>query len=169
MNVEEWSRSTRAVTFALVAAASACAAPGAGRPLGLETMSVRGVIATTGAGDASHPVLTVTSDDRSATVDAFDDDQVEASVRTIVGSRVAGIAIDRLNGDAQLHIDARVNDDRRDRPLYVIDGVPLAADYGLKIPSSSVARIQLLTESLATRAYGPRAKGGVVLVTLRAH
>jgi TonB-dependent Receptor Plug Domain len=167
MTVEGWSRGSRLLVFAFVAVASGCYAPRASRSLGMEALLVQGAAAPSTAALADRQVISVASERSSVTVDALDDAQVESSVRTIVSSRVPGIAIERVNGHSQLHIDARVNDDRRDRPLFVIDGVPLAADYGVMIASLNLARIDLVTDTLLTRLYGPRAKAGLVLVSLR--
>jgi hypothetical protein len=168
MTVEGWRRSARALTMMFVTVTAGCYAPRASRSLGMEALPAQGAV-TSGGGTAvsDRQVLSVTSERSSAQVDPRDDAQVESAVREIVGSRVPGIAIERINGRSQLHIDARVNDDRRDRPLFVIDGVPLAADYGLTIASLNVSRIDLVTDSLSISAYGPRAKAGVVLVSLR--
>lgn len=54
-----------------------------------------------------------------------------------------------------------------ERPLFVIDGVPLADDYTVKIDVPKIARIDVLTDSLVTHAYGVRGARTVVLVTLR--
>lgn len=167
MTVEEWSRSSRAVVLMLVAATAGCYAPRASRSFSLEALPVQGAMETAAPTGADRQVVSVTSERTSATVNAHDDTQLESSVRTIVASRVPGIAIERVNGHSQLHIDARVNDDRRDRPLFVIDGVPLAADYGVTIASANLSRIDLVTDTLSTRLYGPRAKSGLVLVSLR--
>ena len=167
MTVEGWRRSSHSLMFVLVTVASGCATPRAWRSFGMEALPVQSAASSAGSGAPDHQVLSVTSERSSAVVDAHDDAQVESSVRTIVGSRVPGIAIERINGRSQLHIDARFNDDRRDRPLFVIDGVPLAADYGVTIAAVNVARIDLVTDSLSTSVYGPRAKAGLVLVSLR--
>lgn len=167
MTVEGWRRSARALTIVFVTVASGCYAPRASRSLGVEALPAQGAAASGGTTESDRQVLSVTSERSSALVDARDDAQMESVVQKIIGSRVPGIAIERINGRSQLHIDARVNDDRRDRPLFVIDGVPLAADYGLTIASLNVARIDLVTDSLSISAYGPRAKAGLVLVSLR--
>jgi hypothetical protein len=106
MTVEGWRRSSHSLMFVFVTVASGCATPRAGRSFGMEALSVQSAASSGASGAPDHQVLSVTSERSSAVVDPHDDAQVESSVRTIVGSRVPGIAIERINGRSQLHIDA---------------------------------------------------------------
>ena len=168
MSVEGWRRSSGTALFAIASLVSGCYGAGAGRSLGFAEVPLRTApVAPRANDDADRQTITVASDKASKKADLFDDNQVESAFKEIIGSRVAGITIQRTADGASLHIDARANDDRRNRPLFVIDGVPLAADYGVTIPTLNLARVDLLTDSTSTSAYGPRATSGVVLVTLR--
>jgi len=107
----------------------------------------------------------MTSEVLSLTVSAQDDDKIVSSLRTIGATGF----VDRVRGAGRLHFKGRETNARGVAPLVVIDGVPLDEDFGVSIAVLSVARVDVMTDSVATSPYGPRGRAGVVLVTLRPH
>src|SRR5471030_2897235 len=82
----------------------------------------------------------VSSDQDVVTVDGEDDTQLDVARRTIVASHVAGVWFDHAAGVARLHLNRATREVQLQRPLFVIDGVPLADDYTLTIPVRNIAR-----------------------------
>src|SRR5690606_23626591 len=100
--------------------------------------------------------------------------------------RLAGVAITTENGlpggNVSVSIRGRGSVAAGNSPLYVIDGVPFAADplhrnissgaNGAVSPfniidPSSIASIEVLKDADATAIYGSRAANGVVLITTK--
>jgi hypothetical protein len=52
-------------------------------------------------------------------------------------------------------------------PLYVVDGVPVDADYYASLDPSMIKNEQMMDASKATSLYGQAAAGGAVVVTLK--
>lgn len=152
----------RSITVLSAAAATgllpACSTVPATRALRVEAQSA-GTILPQG------PLISMTSEDTSVTVNAWDDDGIASSLRS-VGAK---IAVDRVRGVGQLRFQAHGTNARIGAPLIVIDGVPLDEAFEVRIAASKVARVDVMRDTLATRPYGPRGRDGVVLVTLRPH
>ena len=117
--------------------------------------------------DESVTALQVTSDEASASIKSGDDAELGDALRTIVGNGSPSITLDRTGGPSRLVFNKPPASAAVERPLFVIDGVPLADDYTVKIEVPKIARIDVLTDTLATHAYGVRGARAVVLVTLR--
>ena len=149
---------------AVVGLLPACSSvPGSTRALRFESPGSAG--ATEPGGTADGPVISMTSEALSLTVSAQDDDKIVSSLRTIGASAT----VDRVRGVGRLHFKGRDLNARGVPRLVVIDGVPLDEDFGVSIAAPSVARVDVMTDSIATSPYGPRGRAGVVLVTLRPH
>ena len=52
-------------------------------------------------------------------------------------------------------------------PLYVVDGTPVTQTQLDAISPSQIEKINIAKDSLSRAAYGPRAKNGVVFITMK--
>ena len=145
--------------------------PSAAQAMLAQPMSTQAMPARLLAGGTVHddaaPALQVASDEASASIPSGDDAQLAAALNTIVGKRTTSVTLDRTEGVSRVLFNKPPTNAGSERPLFVIDGVPLADDYTVKIQVPNIARIDLLTDSLVTHAYGVRGTRAVVLVTLR--
>jgi TonB-dependent SusC/RagA subfamily outer membrane receptor len=107
--------------------------------------------------------ITLTSDLTTAVVDANDSRQVAQGVRSVIASQVAGVDVVDDSTGSHLRIGA-ASIASNFAPLFVIDGVPLADGFALRILTRSLERIDVFRDSASTAPYGFRAAHGVVLI-----
>lgn len=111
------------------------------------------------------------------------------SLQDAIEARVPGLFISEANGTAgsakMVSLGGMHSIQGNNLPLYVVDGVPLAADGFLSpigsgsaqgpgganslnfITPENIASIEVLQDAAATSIYGSRASNGVILVTLK--
>ena len=157
------------LSLAAVGVLSACAVPAANGAMRFEAAAgpLASLVGTPSSTDDGVPMLQVTSDETTMTVDARDGAQVASAVHTLIGSRVAGVSVDRAGGVTRLMLDGTAADQQGARALFVVDGVPMSEDFRVTILVSKIAALDVLTDAQETRSYGPRGQAGVVSVTLR--
>jgi len=63
--------------------------------------------------------------------------------------------------------DVNMDAEKPQSPLYIIDGVPVDADYFQSLDPSAIKSMDVLKDAASTGVYGSRASNGVVLVTLK--
>jgi len=126
-------------------------------------------------------IYTVTNSERDHTPSGSPQDM-------LVG-KVPGLSISQLNGVAgaayRLMLGGQHSIQGNNRPLLVVDGVPLAQDGALDaigtgsaqgpgganslnfIDPENIASIEILKDAAATSIYGSRASNGVIIITLK--
>lgn len=89
----------------------------------------------------------------------------------LIASRLAGVRlVRRPDGSVSLRIRDAGNLNGDGEPLFVVDGMPLAASTRLDfLNPNDVARVELLKDPASTAAYGLRGVNGVILITTRRH
>jgi TonB-dependent SusC/RagA subfamily outer membrane receptor len=82
---------------------------------------------------------------------------------------VAGLNIDQNTAGAnfQLHIRGTKSITADNKPLYVVNGVPMDAGSIGDIDPSSIKDMQVLKDANATAIYGSRGNNGVIVITLK--
>jgi hypothetical protein len=112
---------------------------------------------------ASRSTLTLFTESGSTVVDASD----SAAVRAILASiaqRAPELTVELDTGERYLRLTPRSQFGDYER-LFVVDGVPVANGFRLKIKASSLERVEVIDDSLSKIGYGPRASAGVVLIS----
>jgi len=92
------------------------------------------------------------------------------NAQQFIQGRAAGVQVQQTSGDlnGRFSITVRgLNSTGTNGPLYVIDGVPLAAESFSTINPSEIASIDILKDASATAIYGSRASNGVVVITTK--
>jgi TonB-dependent SusC/RagA subfamily outer membrane receptor len=82
---------------------------------------------------------------------------------------VAGLNVDQNTAGAnfQLHIRGTKSITADNKPLYVVNGVPMDAGSIGDIDPSSIKDMQVLKDANATAIYGSRGNNGVIVITLK--
>ena len=171
MVTPEFRRRIARASLLALGGSAGCSGVRLAHPASVQAMSAQAMPARLQTGGTLHdgatPALQVTSDEASASIPSGDDAQLDAALSTIVGKRTTSVTLDRTESVSRVLFNKPPTNAGSERPLFVIDGVPLADDYSVKIQVPNIARIDLLTDSLVTHAYGVRGTRAVVLVTLR--
>lgn len=93
------------------------------------------------------------------------------SVEQALQGRVSGVKVKRNSGDPKgnfgINIRGINSTSNGGQPLYVVDGVPLAAGTLTNINPSDIQTIDILKDASATAIYGSRAANGVVMITTK--
>lgn len=141
-----------AVAFAcLVIAATACASGGAA------------------AGDVSPtPANTPAPALRNVVTSAMLADAGDNPIEKVIADHIAGVRLDRSSdGYLMLRIRGTTSWTSEAQPLYVLDGMPLSANFGgplSGINKLDIDRIQVLKDAASTALYGVRGASGVVII-----
>lgn len=88
----------------------------------------------------------------------------------LINGRFAGVHVERTGAGLSVRIRGTSSFLGNGEPLFVVDGVPLAAPAGtalLAIDARNVKRIDILKDAGSTAIYGSRGANGVVLITTR--
>jgi TonB-dependent SusC/RagA subfamily outer membrane receptor len=105
--------------------------------------------------------------ERGVGADRLDAAPVAQAEELLVG-RFPGVRVTRLtNGTLSVQIRGATTIHGNNEPLYVIDGLPIAAGAGglVGINPNDIQRIQVLKDVGSTAFYGVRGANGVVLIT----
>ncbi|WPP51979.1 SusC/RagA family TonB-linked outer membrane protein [Catalinimonas niigatensis] len=84
--------------------------------------------------------------------------------------RAAGVQVQQRGGDLDGNFGILirgVNSTGLNGPLYVVDGIPLAAELSSTINPNDIASLNILKDASATAIYGSRASNGVVVITTK--
>jgi TonB-dependent starch-binding outer membrane protein SusC len=147
------NNSSRTVAI-LVLAVSAAACGGSGRP---ETAPAP----TRPEGSSSATASTVTAETIEKTP------QTE-SVEKILAGRVAGVTVGRApDGGISVRIRGSSSVYGNNEPLYVLDGMPIAAGPGGSLQGVNphdIESIRVLKDPADTAMYGARGANGVIVI-----
>jgi TonB-dependent SusC/RagA subfamily outer membrane receptor len=105
--------------------------------------------------------------ERGTGADRLDGTPVSQAEELLVG-RFPGVRVTRLsNGALSVQIRGATSIHGTTEPLYVVDGLPIAAGSGglVGINPNDIQRIQVLKDVGSTAFYGVRGANGVVLIT----
>ncbi len=93
------------------------------------------------------------------------------SLEQALQGRISGVKVKRNSGDPKgnfgVNIRGMNSTSNGGQPLYVVDGVPLAAGTLTNINPSDIASLDVLKDASATAIYGSRAANGVVMITTK--
>lgn len=94
-----------------------------------------------------------------------------ASVEDVLQGRVAGANVRLESGQpgqaATVVIRGRTSFQENTEPLYIVDGMPVNANYFAKINSDDINSMRVLKDAAATSIYGNRGAAGVILITTK--
>ncbi len=94
--------------------------------------------------------------------------QPSANLGTLLQGQAAGVTVATSSGNPAgnpVVLVRGLNSMNNDRPLYVVDGVPLGYVYDLN--PNDIASISVLKDASAATIYGAQAAGGVILITTK--
>jgi len=93
------------------------------------------------------------------------------SVEQVLQGRVSGVKVKRNSGEPRANFGVNIrgvnSTSNGGQPLYVVDGVPLAAGTLSNINPADIASLDILKDASATAIYGSRAANGVVMITTK--
>ena len=93
------------------------------------------------------------------------------SVEQVLQGRVSGVKVKRNSGEPRANFGVNIrgvnSTSNGGQPLYVVDGVPLAAGTLSNINPADIASLDVLKDASATAIYGSRAANGVVMITTK--
>lgn len=84
--------------------------------------------------------------------------------------RVSGVTVTRTNGGIAVRVRGATSFNSDAQPLYVVDGMPVAAGPGgalSGINPSDIASIKVLKDAADLTMYGSRGANGVVVITTK--
>lgn len=90
----------------------------------------------------------------------------ESSVEELLEGRVSGVSVVRTPNGPQLRIRGNRTFRGSNRPLIMVNGVPVSEGYGGAIPVNpyDIASIRVLKNAAETAFYGARGRNGVILI-----
>lgn len=106
---------------------------------------------------------------QSADTSAFKNMRV-ARAEELLAGRFAGVQVFRYPGGIAVQIRGQSSVLGSNEPLYIVDGVPVAAGPGgalLGINPEDIARIEVLKDIGSTAFYGVNGANGVVIITTK--
>lgn len=104
----------------------------------------------------------------SSVVPGQDEARRYVHLEEMLEGRVAGVDVVRTSAGFRVRIRGVRTFSGSAEPLYVVDGVPLAAVGGtFGINPQHVARIDVLKDAGSTAIYGSRGANGVIVITTR--
>ena len=89
------------------------------------------------------------------------------SIEEILKGRVAGVTVTRTDGGIAVRIRGATSIYGNNEPLYVLDGVPIAAGPGGSlqgIDPYDIESIEVLKDPADTALYGMRGANGVIVI-----
>ncbi|MBL7697461.1 MAG: TonB-dependent receptor [Chitinophagaceae bacterium] len=93
------------------------------------------------------------------------------SVEQALQGRVSGVKVKHNGGDLKNNFGINIrgvnSTSNGGQPLFVVDGVPLAAGTLSNINPADIATMDVLKDASATAIYGSRAANGVVMITTK--
>jgi TonB-dependent SusC/RagA subfamily outer membrane receptor len=140
------------VSLALVVAATACG--GSGQP---ETAPAPARPDAVNSGNAS-----------TVTAETIEQSPQNESVEKILAGRVAGVTVNRApDGGIAVRIRGVSSIHGNNEPLYVLDGMPIAAGPGGSLQGINphdIESIRVLKDPADTAMYGARGANGVIVI-----
>ncbi len=97
--------------------------------------------------------------------------ETSQNVEMLLQGKVAGVQITNRNGvlgsGAQINIRGMSSLSGTNRPLYVVDGIPIEFNDEITIDTDQIASISVLRDLAATTLYGSTASNGVLLISTK--
>lgn len=125
--------------------------------------------ATTG-GSPGEPQNTDSDEDtvRAPSGSELPEDRItnESSVENLLEGRISGISVVRTPDGPQLRIRGNQTFRGSNRPLVMVNGVPVSEGYGGAIPVNpyDIQSVRVLKNAAETAFYGARGRNGVILI-----
>lgn len=109
----------------------------------------------------------------TATLTADDVERAAAGgqpIESTLDGRVSGVTVTRTSGGIAVRVRGATSFNSDAQPLYVVDGMPIAAGPGgalSGINPSDIASIKVLKDAADLTMYGSRGANGVVVITTK--
>ena len=116
----------------------------------------------------SRPSATGTAEASTVTAETIENSPQTESVEKILAGRVAGVTVGRApDGGLTVRIRGSSSIYGNNEPLYVLDGMPIAAGPGGSLQGinpQDIESIRVLKDPADTAMYGARGANGVIVI-----
>jgi TonB-dependent SusC/RagA subfamily outer membrane receptor len=95
---------------------------------------------------------------------------INYSIQQAIQGRAAGVQVissGAPGGRSSIRIRASASFVSGSEPLYVVDDMPISADYVDMLNPNDIERIDILKDAASCAIYGSRGANGVVLITTK--